>query len=270
MKFLFKFHHILKNFVISSSYLPQWLTKIFGRVDGLLMYWLYGSRFCPAPHKAFPYIATLLEPGDTYIDIGAALGQMVAVAQTAVGKHGQVYAFEPQTSFFQRLVHLSNIFGWSNVTLFQSLVGNQNGHHALFENPNGRISSIFSEWEGGVPISHPITTLDQWAKRVGISTADLIKIDVEGAELEVIQGGRRFLKKANPILILEINNREFRQRELGYTVDDILSALEKLGYREFYTMRTEGPAPIESSRDLLESDQDMLAKAGNRRSMTTG
>lgn len=269
MKTLFKLHHLLKEYVISTTRLPRWLTRLFGRFDGWLVYRLYRSRFCPTPHKAFPYIATFLGPGDTYIDIGAALGQMVVVAQTAVGKYGQVYAFEPQTHFYDRLDHLREIFGWSNVTLVQSLVGNQIGNKTLFENPNSRVSSIFSEWEGGTPVSYPITSLDNWTERNGITRANLIKVDVEGAELRVIQGGRRFLKQTKPILILEINSREFRQQALGYSVDDILSELQELGYRKFYAMRTEGLVTIEDSQDLLESDQDMLAEACDRQSKPT-
>lgn len=263
VKTIFKFHHLVKNCIINTPYFPHWLTRVFGHVDGLLVYWLYSSRFCPTPHKPFRYIATFLQPGDVYIDIGASFGQMVAVAQIAVGKRGHVYAFEPQTTVFQRLVHIKDIFGWDNVTLIRSLVGNRNGECILYENTNSRVSSIFRNWERGKPGTYPITTLDEWTARNELTAAYLIKVDVEGAELQVIQGSRRFLAQAKPILILEINNRVFRQQELGYTVDDLMSELRKLGYEEFYVLRPEGLAPFVRSQDLLESDCDMLAMASN-------
>ena len=199
-----------------------------------------------------------------YIDVGASYGITALVATVAVGRHGVVYAFEPQSDAFQRLVHIKGRFGWDNVHPIQSLVGDRTGECVLYEyENNSRLSSISPTWKKKGrkrPVTYPTTTLDDWTSNNNVLAADMVKIDVEGAELQVIQGAKRFLARAKPILLVEINNRPRRKKYLGYEVDDLLAELRTLGYDDFYALRPTGLAPFYQEEDLLDSDLDMLVK----------
>jgi hypothetical protein len=77
--------------------------------------------------------------------------------------------------------------------------------------------------------------MDSYVNRHGITTISLVKCDVEGAELSVLQGARNILEAENrPMWILEINNET--SRGFGYTPADMLGLLSGCGY-QFYAIR---------------------------------
>lgn len=248
--------------IATSSSLPNWSQRAFGRGYGWLSYRIVrDGRLISSQWRKLPIhlVATLLNPGDVYVDIGASFGEIVTVAQAAVGSTGQVYAFEPQTHVFELLQQKNQSFMWENVILERAVVGDQNGECTFYVEDSSRKSSLSSGWASSIPIQCPMITLDSWSAAIGITKASLLKVDVEGAELLVICGGRRFLKETCPALILEINNRSGRLEQYGYTLEDMLSELRKLGYQSFYALRKSGLERFEQEEELLDSDTDMLA-----------
>jgi FkbM family methyltransferase len=181
-----------------------------------------------------------------------------------VAPRGHVYAFEPQRAVFQKLVRKKERFGWDNVVPVQCLIGEMVGERVLYEHPiKSRLSSLSAMWSRGVgtAVTYPMTTLDAWTAANALERADVVKVDVEGAELQVIRGGTRFLRRSQPALILEINARTRRKQLLGYSIDDLLSELRALGYGTFYALRPQGLVPFQQEAQLLGSDLDMLASA---------
>lgn len=154
--------------------------------------------------------------------------------------------------------------GWDNVVPVQCLVGETVGDRVLYEPPsNSQIFSLSAMWNqrAGTGVTYLMTTLDTRAAGIGLERADLIKLDVEVAELQVIWGGTDFLRRSRPTLLLEINNRTRRKRLFGYSIDDLLSELRALGYEAFYALRPRGLALFQKEAQLLDSDRDMLATA---------
>ena len=264
---LVRLNRKLTTSVATSSRLPFWAQSSFGRVYSWISYQLckdgrlISSRW---PKLPLHQLANLLKPGDVYLDVGASFGDLVTVAQSAVGPHGLVYAFEPQPGVFEVLTAKKENFGWTNVILTQALVGDREGEINFYVEPSTLKSSLSQRWEGGSAVTYPMITLDTWAKNAAIRDADLLKVDVEGAEMLVIQGARDFLRQATPVLLLEINNRAARYRQFGYTVDDLLIELKSLGYDTFFVLRERGLEPFSRESDLCESDQDMLAKVSGK------
>jgi hypothetical protein len=75
-----------------------------------------------------------------------------------------------------------------------------------------------------------LTTLDKYVKAVSLPRLDLLKADVEGAELHVLEGGQETLKRLHPHLILEFS---LHSERFGYEPADLLQYLDALDYRTF-------------------------------------
>jgi Methyltransferase FkbM domain len=88
-------------------------------------------------------------------------------------------------------------------------------------------------WEPTTKIVVEISTLDESLARLGIQQVDFIKIDVEGAELEVFQGAEKlFERQPRPIILAEV--QDMRTMSWGYLSKEIVSFLTQCSYRCFY------------------------------------
>lgn len=163
----------------------------------------------------------LLKPGDTFIDCGANIGLWTLTAASAVGCLGRVIAFEPNPATFVRLtenaMHL-NDFG-SRSQLIEAAVGDRIGRAALRAEARHNVSCIGSD---GAPdtVSVAMTTIDTV---VAGSAVMGLKIDVEGHELQALQGAVRLIERHKPWLCVEFNTLICGTRVLGeWPVDRFL------------------------------------------------
>ena len=147
----------------------------------------YASGHLPEP-GSLALVRKLLKSGDTFIDIGANVGLFSVAAGRKVGPTGSVLAFEPAPETMAALTDTIRLNGLKAiVTLHQCAAGRENGT-ALFH--VGRIcghSSLLPLDEKRETIDISIVAVDDI---VGGRKVDLIKIDVEGWELEVLEGLR--------------------------------------------------------------------------------
>ncbi|MCZ7574924.1 MAG: FkbM family methyltransferase [Ardenticatenaceae bacterium] len=252
--------HYVNRAILESDPLPSPIKLLYGWLRIRLGREIYHSRFCPIRTSPTRIVASALRAGDVYLDIGANEGQMVSIASVATEPSGRVYAFEPREKAFQHLQLLCTAYRLANVDLFQFLVGDHDGERVLFESSGAPSSSSLSrEWAGGVPRVYPMITLDTWARQNSVQRVDLIKIDVEGAEMQVLRGAMQLLRQTQPLVIMEIRGREVRRRILGYDVPDLMELLCSVGYEEFYSLRAAGLARIKRETEILPGDNDLLA-----------
>jgi FkbM family methyltransferase len=168
-----------------------------------------------------------VQPTDTVCDIGANKGSFVYWLSRWC-RNGQVIAFEPQPVFANLLSRLTQSFGLDNVKVEQKAVFSQAGHADLFV-PEGQLpsASLVAKVAGSgsfETISVPMIRLDDYfdpGQRIA-----LMKVDVEGAELEVFKGAERILREQSPLLVFECENRHLQ----GATVSDVFAYLNVLGY----------------------------------------
>ncbi|XWK85985.1 MAG: FkbM family methyltransferase [Phormidium sp.] len=170
-------------------------------------------------------LTQLLKPGQTFVDCGSNIGIWTIVAASAVGSNGRVYAFEPNPFTFEKLSqNISLLTSKEHIKLLPTAVGNENKELALQCHQEHNISQVIST-STNESIIVPVVTLDSTFTDTFV---DGIKIDVEGYEIEVLQGAETILKKYQPWLIVEFNTELAKVNTLrDWNVHQYLS---KLGY----------------------------------------
>ena len=159
-----------------------------------------------------------LAPGQAFFDVGANVGYYSILASRLVGPTGKIIAFEPvvrNLSYLQRHVELN---GAANVRVLPFAVSGEGGLLSFTTGPNSAMGSIDASGSGDVLVS--AVTLDEIATRLGI-LPDMLKIDVEGAEMDVFQGAANVLA-TRPKIFLSTHSPDLRDRCLGH--------LKGLGY----------------------------------------
>jgi FkbM family methyltransferase len=142
-----------------------------------------------------------LKPGNTFWDVGAHIGFFTVIASRLVGQTGTVHAFEPHEANRKRLwksLELSNI---NNVTVHREALGVDSGRRHLYPSGSSLMWSLVDGGGGGAGETVDCTTIDAMVRQLG--APNLMKVDVEGAECEVLEGGRYLLGQHSVRLIVE-------------------------------------------------------------------
>ena len=173
----------------------------------------------------------LLKPGDVFIDVGANLGLHTIAAARAMHGRGRIVAFEPYEPTKRLLEKSVWMNGFSGmVEIHQAAVSSRAGHHRLFLGVTSGHHSLFPlSVPSGTkerPVDVPLVTLD--GILAANSVVNLIKIDVEGAELEVLKGAESVITRNDEIaLIVEFGPSHLRRT--SQTAQDWLSQFQTLG-----------------------------------------
>jgi FkbM family methyltransferase len=251
--------------------LPKGLATIggaYGAIRGEVGLRLYRGRRCPVVASPARIVASTLRSGDVYIDVGANEGDLVVLASRAVGASGRILAFEPQKELADRLRRMAMVYQMSNVEVAQVVLGDRNGLTTFFVDPAKRSSaSVSVSWHGGRETQYEMVRLDDWLDGRGVDRIDLVKIDVEGAELLVIRGGRKTLMERRPPVVLEIRDEQARQIGFGYRLADLFSELRSCGYGAFFCLRPDGLTEVSGAGEVCERDHDLLALEGQQASV---
>jgi FkbM family methyltransferase len=192
---------------------------------------MYFGLFDPAETRL---IGEILSEGDTFIDVGAHIGWFSTLGSKCVGAIGNVVAFEPYESNIRALKDNLRENECVNVRLVESALGSQTGTLTV-SRPGGDSGAVTAvEWssEGGVEVA--VVTLDEASAPPEDVT--LLKIDVEGWELHVLQGARDTLSRTKYV-IFEVNSAAIEMA--GSSQEEILELLRNAGFTGFLEI-TEG------------------------------
>ncbi len=179
-----------------------------------------------------------LREGMIVFDVGANVGELTLLFSRFVGAQGSVHAFEPGSQCFERLSAVCRAAALRNVRL---------NHLALAEDECAVRLHVYSEdylsWttraarpleDYGIKLKPATieeaqaTTVDLYCERNAVAEIDLLKIDVEGAELQVLHGARRMLAEWRiRCLTFEFGQTTF---DMGNTPAQIEVCLEDAGY----------------------------------------
>lgn len=175
----------------------------------------------------------LLRPGMVVIDAGANVGQYALIAASTVGDKGEVHAFEPVPTIFQRLrAHvLQNGVAAVVRTNMTAL-----WHRA--EAVSLHLGSDMLGNDGAYTIGLPLETmdtvassgvrLDDYVAETGLNRLDFIKMDIEGAEQFALLGAKSVVARWRPMMLVEINRAACTR--LGYQPERVWELLKPHGY----------------------------------------
>jgi FkbM family methyltransferase len=190
------------------------------------------------------YIDRTVGSGMTCFDVGANIGAVATHLARKVGASGHVHAFEPVPGLRARLqknlarngsdavvsIHalaLSNASGKAHLAIAGVDADNQ-GLASLVASGNEQLTST---------LAVPTATLDDFVAERGITRIDFIKMDIQGAEILLLEGAQRTLSTLRPELVLEVSPQDMAG--IGKNSRDLLEAIEACGYR-VHELRSNG------------------------------
>jgi FkbM family methyltransferase len=196
------------------------------------LYRAYRYRFRVDPAE-IRFVRQSLQPGQVAVDIGCHKGAYTYWMRRRVGPSGIVYAFEPQPGQVAYLRKAFSAMSYDNVEIVPMAVSDRAGQLPLYTNA---VSTHFASLEARDEERGPrnetdsqivdVTTLDEFFSSPGRRGPDFLKIDVEGHELAVLEGGRRILGACHPTILVEC---EARHRADG-DVRPVFELMKSLGY----------------------------------------
>jgi FkbM family methyltransferase len=199
----------------------------------------YGE-FSVAEQEVF---AQIVRPGSLVVEVGANIGTHTVELSRLAGRDGEVHAFEPQRIVFQALCANLALNQCANVFARQAAAGEKAGMISVPPiDPSVRCNF------GGVSLRDvafgeavPLITLDS----LDLPACSLLKVDVEGMEVEVLKGAEQLVQTHRPIMYLE-NDRDERSEEL-------LGIVERLGYKAWWHL-----APLFNAANFFEDPVDIF------------
>jgi FkbM family methyltransferase len=204
----------------------------------------------------------LIKENSIVLDIGANIGT-VALRAAAIAKKGHVYAFEPDTGNYNSLRFNIDLNSFENITPVKKAIGATPQQSKLFKvnRYNTGMNRILSSSDGFRDFEWiSVVTLDEEIARLKLDRIDLIKIDVEGYELNVLQGARLVIEKFHPLIVIEVI--EVNLKNNGQTSAEVIQFLKGLGY-SFIDLKTGKPLMNEHHLEtdvLCYADNNPLMK----------
>jgi FkbM family methyltransferase len=180
-----------------------------------------------------------LQPGMIVFDVGAYIGELTLLFSKFVGEHGQVHAFEASARNFEKLKIVCQLSRRKNIVLNHLVLSEREGVAKVYV-----YDDAHSSWcsladrrleDYGITVK-PVgveyvesMTIDAYCDKTGIDRIDLLKIDVEGAEYQVLLGARRMLeRRAIRCCVFEFGQTTF---DMGNNPDEIEVYLTQMGYQ---------------------------------------
>lgn len=176
--------------------------------------YLFGSYELPT----IKFIKNTVKPNMTILDIGGNVGLMTLLFSKFLGNTGQVHTFEPEPRNFADLLENININQFKNITLNQLAVSDKDAKLKFYLSNSinaGTHSLVYNNDLSKEFLEVTAIKADDYIRQNNIAKVDLIKIDVEGAELDVINGMDELLSRDTPILIVELISKHFKARGLS-------------------------------------------------------
>jgi FkbM family methyltransferase len=195
----------------------------------------------------------LLSQEKTFIDVGANQGEFTLFAAKRLRK-GRVIAFEPTSSMYERLTKNVTLNGFRNVDLVKKALSDKPGQLPIYtskgkfhdDTVNAGLPSLYRTGTNSDYLETiDVTTLDVYVRLARPERIDVIKIDIEGAELSMLQGAAETIASFRPILIIEVSRETCCAA--GYDSGEILKYVESQGYRIERILPGGGTQPVGSA-----------------------
>ena len=184
-------------------------------------------------------LATYLQTGDTFYDIGANKGFYAILGAYLVGATGHVYAFEPFPESADAIRGNLKLNEFENTMVIQAAISNETtqgkllltGESFSFKLATSKNALAESDSES---IAVPVYALDDLVEERALPPPDFVMIDVEGSEIEVFRGMQKIISEYRPAIICEIH----------WLKKEVTEILEKVFYPLGYTATQLDGSPL--------------------------
>jgi FkbM family methyltransferase len=237
--------YLFRHGLAKIPYAPVPVRIRMSETEKVAFWWSYVVPFFDADRGFFDYwghdlgdvryLWKVLRPGMVFLDIGAHHGLYTLVAAKRLGANGTVVAFEPSAREFRRLCLHIRLNGMRSVLAEPIALGAEESKQTFFQIVSG------DNTRGGLrpPASSDRVTetsvetarLDDCVERLALDRVDIVKLDVEGGELEVLEGASMVLAKFRPLFICEV--LDATTQAWGYDAREIVLKFKKHDFRLF-------------------------------------
>ncbi len=194
--------------------------------------------------EELPFVRRLLGEGAKVVDIGANYGVYTLSMARRVGDRGAVWAFEPAPTTMRYLERSLTRNGMPQVRALEIALSNRSGSTVFHVSPHAELNSM-TPGAGTEAIEVALQTLDAAALELGWSDIAFMKIDAEGEESRILEGGRAFFARESPLVMFEIRHGAERN-------DTVIGEFASMGYGLFrYVPGLGALAPLEGQPDAM-------------------
>ena len=171
-------------------------------------------------------VRALLKPGETFVDVGGNKGDFARFAAKIAGENGKVVCIEPEPTNYGWIRRSVELNGYRNIQVCNLALSDRDGESLLHL---GTKSGFHTLLEGAPDREQGLLTvktrrLDSLLQELGVPVVNVLKIDVEGAEIQVLKGAVETIR-ANPQIIVLLDIHPF----LGVNPSEVFECLSSLG-----------------------------------------
>jgi FkbM family methyltransferase len=218
---------------------------------------IFWQGFQEADEGAVKLLKQNLPVDGVFVDVGANIGTFTLVAAHRAYQ-GRVHSFEPSAYHFGRLARNVALNRFGNVVLNQKGLYDQPGEATLFlpckvgEMNNSGAASLYNtnSSQGADQVSEAVSLIriDDYVEDQGLGRLDIIKIDIEGAEIKALKGAEKTITRFRPLVLMELDRDNLARA--GYEPDEVLDLWRSMGYKVAIILTTGETLPIASSKEL--------------------
>lgn len=256
MEFFFKYLSILKSQDRKFKFL---FSRILWRT-GLCRFFIinfdrYKIRFFPTALSASLWINSeertvdgdfferYLKEGDRFVDIGSNIGTITLMAASIVGDSGVVFSFEPNLRIFEFQKQNIILNGFRNIQFHGVALGVKTEHMNFVDSSSDDLSCISNN--GSAEVS--VVRLDEFK----IEMIDLMKVDVEGYERPVFQGGMCTIEKTKCVIF---ESWEEHFVKYGYCTSNVIVLLESVGFHVYRFVNSVKLLPVANGYSSVDCE----------------
>lgn len=219
---------------------------------------IFRKKFNPVINKAV--FRRFAKPGATVFDVGANIGMYTLLSAHLMGEKGGVFAFEPTHSSFRELLVNIKLNSVSRVVMpILTAISDENkiAHFIdhTYSKEQNRLASDNDHTDNNIPVL--TIRLDTFMQTVAVDHIDLLKIDVEGAELKVL---RSLGERIADVSAIYFECREDTYRRFDYDTKEVINYLERKGFSVFLPfLNSDNELQLKELRDVHTISGDLLA-----------
>ncbi len=195
--------------------------------------------------ETISFLQSYLRSGMTFLDVGANIGLYSVIASRLVGRSGTVYSFEPHPLLYRVLRSNAKRNDCRNIVVNNYAIADRDGERLLFLSSEDSFANTSlrppARFYSGSSVPVRTVSLDSYVSSMALSQIDVIKLDIEGAELQALSGASTVLKEYAELVIL-VEFCDENTRQFGYSTADLASFLRSKGFKLF-RLQVDGLVP---------------------------